>query len=131
MIFAAPTFLAAARRAGTGESTGRRSLYSPWLTANLTLDRLPRERGHGAPLSWDNVIYDSQALGYVDATHQSLRTHSERSVWTYYWSLADQSPADGRRETAQRHLARLRRTRSLRDLERRIPTFATAYRGST
>jgi hypothetical protein len=28
-------------------------------------------------------------LGYVDATHQSLRTHIDRTVWTFYWALAD------------------------------------------
>jgi glycine/D-amino acid oxidase-like deaminating enzyme len=97
VIFAAPSFLVPYV---VPELAPRRVplVYSPWLTANLTLDRLPRERGHGAPLSWDNVIYDSPALGYVDATHQSLRTHSERAVWTYYWSLADRAPADGRRD---------------------------------
>jgi glycine/D-amino acid oxidase-like deaminating enzyme len=96
VIFAAPTFLAphivpelAARKPSL--------VYSPWMTANVTLDRLPRERGRGAPLSWDNVIYDSPALGYVDATHQSLRTYADRTVWTYYWSLADRTPEDGRR----------------------------------
>lgn len=96
VIFAAPTFLAPHV---ISELANRRVslVYSPWLTANLTLDRLPRERGRGAPPSWDNVIYDSPALGYVDATHQSLRTHSERAVWTYYWSLAQYAPADGRR----------------------------------
>jgi hypothetical protein len=99
VIFAAPTFLEAYI---VPELASRRSplIYSPWLTANLTLERRPRERAHGAPLSWDNVIYDSPALGYVDATHQSLRTHSDRSVWTYYWSLADLSPADGRKKLA-------------------------------
>jgi glycine/D-amino acid oxidase-like deaminating enzyme len=96
VIFAAPSFLLPHV---VPELAPRRVplVYSPWMTANLTLDRLPRDRGHGAPLSWDNVIYDSPALGYVDATHQSLRTHSERAVWTYYWSLADRAPADGRR----------------------------------
>ena len=48
--------------------------YSPWVTANLTLDRMPRERG--LDLAWDNVIYDSQSLGYVVATHMSLRRES-------------------------------------------------------
>jgi glycine/D-amino acid oxidase-like deaminating enzyme len=99
VIFAAPSFLVTRV---VPELAPRRVplVYSPWMTANLTLDRLPRDRagGHGAPLSWDNVIYDSPALGYVDATHQSLRTHSERAVWTYYWSLADRAPADGRRD---------------------------------
>ena len=69
--------------------------YSPWLTANLTLDRLPRERG--IETAWDNVIYDSPALGYVVATHQILRTHVDRTVWTFYWALAEGSPAENRR----------------------------------
>ena len=61
--------------------------YSPWVTANLTLDRWPAERG--APVAWDNVLYDSPSLGYVVATHQSMRTHVPQTVWTYYWPLAD------------------------------------------
>jgi len=48
-------------------------VYSPWLTANLTLDRYPESRG--AEPSWDTVFLDSPTLGYVDAMHQSLRTH--------------------------------------------------------
>ena len=47
--------------------------------------------------SWDNVIYGSPSLGYVVANHQSLRTHVERPVWTYYHALADMNPVDGRR----------------------------------
>ena len=38
-----------------------RVTYSPWFTANLTLDRWPRETGF--PVAWDNVIYGSQSLG--------------------------------------------------------------------
>lgn len=70
-------------------------VYSPWLTANLTLDRWPRERGLGP--AWDNVLFDSPSLGYVVATHQLLREHLPRSVWTYYWALAQQPPADARK----------------------------------
>jgi hypothetical protein len=69
--------------------------YSPWLTANLTLDRLPRERG--LEMAWDNVIFDSPALGYVVATHQNLSSRLDRTVWTYYWSLAEATPAQSRR----------------------------------
>lgn len=76
--------------------------YSPWLTANLVLDRWPRERGRGVPWAWDNVIFDSPSLGYVIATHQSLATHHERSVWTYYWALAQHAPVDARRVLQQR-----------------------------
>ena len=92
VIFAAPSFLAPYV---CEEVPPIPLVYSPWLTANLTLDRLPIE--HGFETAWDNVIYDSPALGYVVATHQSLRTHIDRSVWTFYWALAEGTPADNRR----------------------------------
>jgi glycine/D-amino acid oxidase-like deaminating enzyme len=93
LIFAAPTFLASYLLEEAPAAHGFE--YSPWLTANLTLDRLPRERG--LEMAWDNVIYDSPALGYVVATHQSLSSRVDRSVWTYYWALAEGAPADNRR----------------------------------
>jgi hypothetical protein len=40
---------------------------------------------------------ESPTLGYVDATHQSLRSHVDRTVWTFYWALADGVPAENRR----------------------------------
>src|SRR5450755_3791708 len=40
--------------------------HAPWLVANLQLDAALDDRP-GAPLSWDNVLYDSTGLGYVDA----------------------------------------------------------------
>ncbi len=67
--------------------------YGPWLVANLHLRRRPRSRG--APLAWDNVLYDSPALGYVVATHQALIDHGP-TIWTYYHPLADRSPAEAR-----------------------------------
>ncbi len=85
VIFAAPTFLAPYLLEGVAPV--RTFQYSPWLTANLTLDRLPRERN--SEPAWDNVIYDSPALGYVVATHQSLRTRIDRTVWTFYWAVGD------------------------------------------
>ena len=69
--------------------------YSPWLTANLTLERYPDSRG--AEPSWDTVFLDSPTLGYVDAMHQSLRTHIDRTVWTFYWALSEGAPAQNRR----------------------------------
>jgi glycine/D-amino acid oxidase-like deaminating enzyme len=92
VIFAAPTFLASYIVEGAAGAEG--FVYSPWLTANLTLDRLPRERG--SETAWDNVIYDSPALGYVNATHMSLASRHERTVWTYYWALAGQPPSQAR-----------------------------------
>ena len=92
VIFAAPTFLAPYLL----ENFPRLHdfVYSPWLTANLTLERLPDARG--AEPSWDTVFLDSPTLGYVDATHQSLRTHIDRTVWTFYWALVDGTPAQNR-----------------------------------
>jgi hypothetical protein len=92
IIFAAPTFLAHYIIEDAPVAAGFE--YSPWLTANLTLDRLPDQKG--AEPAWDNVIYDSPALGYVNATHMSLATHTERTVWTFYWSLAEYTPHDAR-----------------------------------
>jgi glycine/D-amino acid oxidase-like deaminating enzyme len=93
VIFAAPTYLASYLCQDQPTSTSFQ--YSPWLTANLFLDRWPGERGM-AP-AWDNVIYKSRALGYVVATHQSLRTQIDRTIWTYYWALSEFPPSAARR----------------------------------
>jgi len=69
--------------------------YVPWLVANLSLREFPAERA-GVPLAWDNVLYDSSALGYVVATHQSLRTHHRETVFTYYYPLTA-SPVEAER----------------------------------
>jgi phytoene dehydrogenase-like protein len=92
VIFAAPSFLAPYLL----ENFPRLNdfIYSPWLTANLTLEHLPDSRG--AEPTWDTVFLGSPTLGYVDATHQSLRTHINRTVWTFYWSLVDGTPAQNR-----------------------------------
>jgi hypothetical protein len=38
----------------------------------------------------------------VVATHQSLRTFEDRSVWTYYWALAEGAPSANRELLLQR-----------------------------
>lgn len=77
--------------------------YSPWMVANLTLNRLPQ--GKGSPLAWDNVVYDSKLLGYVVATHQNLNRVQNETVITYYWPLDHLPPAEARREALQRSCA--------------------------
>lgn len=74
--------------------------YSPWMVANVTLDKLPE--GKGAPLSWDNMIYDSEMLGYVNATNQSLARVKLGTVLTYYWPLSHIDPAAARKEMIAR-----------------------------
>lgn len=73
----------------------RQFSHAPWLIANLTLSRLPEERG-GTPIAWDNVIYDSPGLGYVVATHQRMQVKSGPTVLTYYLALTAVTPQAGR-----------------------------------
>ena len=97
LIWAAPLFMvpyvfaADARLAGAARSF----TAAPWLIANLTLSRFPEDRG-GAPMAWDNVLYDSPGLGYVVSTHQLLRQRPGATVFTYYRALSDLPPAAGR-----------------------------------
>lgn len=97
LIWAAPLFLVPYVFAGNERlaKAARRFTAAPWLIANLTLSRPPEDRA-GAPLAWDNVLYDSPGLGYVVATHQTLRQWPESAVWTYYRALSDQPPSAGR-----------------------------------
>jgi hypothetical protein len=66
--------------------------HAPWLVANLHLDA-PLDDRPGAAPSWDNVIYRSPTLGYVDATHQSLLPYAGPTVLTAYWALGGDTPA--------------------------------------
>jgi monoamine oxidase len=62
--------------------------YAPWLVANLQLREPLLERGIGAPLAWDNVVYGSRGLGYVNAQHQALLAQPRATVLTAYRALA-------------------------------------------
>ncbi len=92
VIWAAPTFLATYIVEGQPKPVG--FSYSPWVTANLTLHRIPKSGN--TEYAWDNVIFGSKSLGYVVATHQSLAMHREQSVWTWYYALAEMPPAQAR-----------------------------------
>jgi monoamine oxidase len=60
-------------------------VHGPWAVANLVLDRAPVSRGY--PQAWDNVLYESESLGYVVANHQADRAGLEQ-VWTWYQPFA-------------------------------------------
>ena len=89
-IYALPRFTAPRIIDGYAPAGLDAFTYSPWMVANLTVDRLPE----GA--AWDNVLYDSPSLGYVVATHQDLRMTTGRSVLTYYLPLAAPNPEAAR-----------------------------------
>ncbi len=68
--------------------------HAVWLVANVHLRDRPRSPG--VPLCWDNVLYDSPSVGYVDAGHQAGRDHGP-TVWTYYLPLVAAPPREARR----------------------------------
>jgi monoamine oxidase len=76
-----------------------RMRYAPWVVANVQIDRPLHDRP-GAPLSWDNVLYGAQSLGYVDAGHQKLDPLPEPTVLTWYRALGD--VPDGRAQLLAR-----------------------------
>lgn len=59
--------------------------YTPWMVANISVNDL--YQANGEPLSWDNVIYNSPSLGYVNACHQHLEKEKKEWVLTYYLPL--------------------------------------------
>lgn len=91
VVWAAPSFLAPYV---VQDAPPVRFAFSPWVTANLTLDRWPAENGFEP--AWDNVIHGSPSLGYVAATHQTHAFRPERTVWTYYHALSGHPPAEAR-----------------------------------
>ena len=65
-------------------SAFERCHYTPWLTASIHLKHLPETARR--PIAWDNVMYESEGLGYIVADHQTRGENASRhpSVLTYY-----------------------------------------------
>lgn len=67
--------------------------YSPWLVANITLHKNTLDAR--LPLAWDNVLFNSESVGYVWAGNQSLQSKINETIITFYRPLsADASTAD-------------------------------------
>ncbi len=115
VVWAAPSFLAPHVIEGAPPV---RFTYSPWLTANLTLDRWPAEQGFEP--AWDNVIHGSPSLGYVAATHQTHALRGGPTVWTWYHALSDRPPAEARTLLLRRTWAEWKEV-ILADLEQAHP----------
>lgn len=105
VVWAAPSFLLPHVCPGLPAAVHRAVRdfdYAPWLVANLTLADFPAA-WPGVALSWDNVLYQSPALGYVVATHQAWRSRQQGTVFTYYFPLSGVTPAEGRRLLLERN----------------------------
>ncbi|MCA1622722.1 MAG: FAD-dependent oxidoreductase [Acidobacteria bacterium] len=63
--------------------------HNAWFVANLFLKDRPKSQfTKDFPLAWDNVIYESPSLGYVNATHQKGIDYGQ-TVFTYYFPMCD------------------------------------------
>lgn len=98
VIFAAPRFVAQRIIPKLPQVEGAK--YSAWMIANITLKNLPHELMES--FSWDNVIYESESLGYVVATHQSLERFHIGTVLTYYHPFTDPDTAKSRKMLLER-----------------------------
>lgn len=74
--------------------------YNPWLVANLTTR--PLSTNKGIEICWDNVIYNSPSLGYINACHQSLNSKHSQYVLTYYLPLCKSSGKEERKKAFEK-----------------------------
>lgn len=87
VIFASPIFTAKYLIRGLTETFTDEFHHNAWFVANLTLKDRPRVNfAKDYPLAWDNVIYDSPSLGYVNSTHQKGMDYG-KTVFTYYYPM--------------------------------------------
>lgn len=99
LLLATPQFVNKHLLASIGSANERTTYpdfqYAPWVIANITINRMLAQ--HGVPLCWDNVIYGTRSVGYVDANHQDLFT-GPRRVITFYLPLVDEPPESARKK---------------------------------
>lgn len=98
VVLATPLFLSTrliTRPITALQSAVKQLQPAPWLVANLQLGAALNDPP-GAPPSWDNVVYGSRALGYVDAMHQSTRPHPGPTVLSAYWALGGDTAEQAR-----------------------------------
>jgi hypothetical protein len=97
VIFAAPIFTAPYVIRGFNETapfSANEFQHNAWFVANLFLKDRPAARfARDFPLSWDNVLYESPSLGYVNATHQEGIDYGP-TILTYYYPMC--AEPDGR-----------------------------------
>ncbi|HYF68701.1 MAG TPA: FAD-dependent oxidoreductase [Ohtaekwangia sp.] len=93
--------------------------YAPWMVANLITDHALNER-RGEGICWDNVIYGSDSLGYVNASHQDISLHHNKKVLTYYKPLVSDNTVDARRKAHQTSLKEWREL-MFKDLQKAHP----------
>ncbi len=67
--------------------------HNAWFVANLFLKDRPKPRfAKDFPLAWDNVLYESPSLGYVNSTHQKGLDYGA-AIFTYYYPMCHEENA--------------------------------------
>lgn len=96
VIFASPIFTAPYVIRGFPDNSPFNAgefQHNAWFVANLFLKDRPKPRfNRDFPLAWDNVLYESPSLGYVNATHQKGIDYGP-TVWTYYYPMCHEENA--------------------------------------
>lgn len=94
VIFASPMFTAPFVVRGFNENAvfaPNEFLHNAWFVANLFLKDRPTPRfARDFPLAWDNVLYESPSLGYVNATHQKGIDYGP-TILTYYYPMCHEN----------------------------------------
>lgn len=92
VIFAAPVFTAPYLIRGFRDDPPFEAAefqHNAWFVANLFLKDRPKPRfARDFPLAWDNVLYESPSLGYVNATHQKGIDYGP-TIFTYYYPMCE------------------------------------------
>lgn len=90
VIFASPIFTAPFVIRGFNENlpfAAKDFQHNAWFVANLFIKDRPKLRFvRDFPLAWDNVLYESPSLGYVNATHQKGIDYGP-AILTYYYPM--------------------------------------------
>jgi phytoene dehydrogenase-like protein len=96
VIFSAPIFSAPYLIEGWREKPpfdAAAFQHNAWFVANLHLKERPKDKfQRDFPLAWDNVLYESPSLGYVNAAHQKGLDHGP-AVFTYYYPMCAHTAA--------------------------------------
>lgn len=94
VIFASPMFTAPYVIRGFAENApfaANEFQHNAWFVANLFLKDRPTQRfARDFPLAWDNVLYESPSLGYVNATHQKGIDYGPTTL-TYYYPMCHET----------------------------------------
>lgn len=74
----------------------------PWMVANIRLKAFDEDRG--TPLSWDNVIYTPNSLGYINNCHQLISQRPLYYNFTFYHNVIADNASQARQIARDRDI---------------------------